>query len=300
MPNNNPYPQSAVLSYQPGEVNPPGTPGSGTYNYNSTSNQNSLGTRGALPYGINSNGGDGAYTRNVTENELVRNQLNSLLDENGQYIQNARQSGLNFAANRGLLNSNMAAESSQRAAIESALPIAGSDANAYRGAASENLSGLNQIVTSKMALAGANAQAAVQVASSRISSEGALQRQRENLAYEGEQRGLDRAFTQLRDYVGYQYDIGRQNNQYGNALGLQNNQYANVTRSNIQQYAARTGIDFQAQRVNFYNGLMTQAMENPDIWTPEAVGGFLSTYLPVYDEFSNQFDEWLFYFLGGG
>jgi hypothetical protein len=41
-----------------------------------------------------------------------------ILDQNGQYMQNARQSGLELASRRGLMNSGLAAANSQKAAIE--------------------------------------------------------------------------------------------------------------------------------------------------------------------------------------
>lgn len=53
----------------------------------------------------------------------VQDNLAALLGPNSPYIQNARQRGLEVASSRGLLNSSMAADSSERAAIESAMPI---------------------------------------------------------------------------------------------------------------------------------------------------------------------------------
>ena len=72
--------------------------------------------------------------RQVTPNELVANQLNSLLGSGSQYIDNARRRGAEYANSRGLMNSSIGAGASQRAAIEAGLPIAQSDAGAYRSA----------------------------------------------------------------------------------------------------------------------------------------------------------------------
>jgi hypothetical protein len=45
------------------------------------------------------------------------------MDPNSQYIQNARQRGVEYAASRGGLNSSIAAGASERAAIEAATPL---------------------------------------------------------------------------------------------------------------------------------------------------------------------------------
>lgn len=74
------------------------------------------------------------FGRNVAGNELVSNQMNSLLSDSNPYIQNARQRGVEYANSRGLMNSSIAAGASQRAATEAALPIASADAAAYRSA----------------------------------------------------------------------------------------------------------------------------------------------------------------------
>lgn len=72
-----------------------------------------------------------ATVRDVTENETVSGQLNKLIDGNSTYMQSARQSGLDTANSRGLLNSSIAAQSSQKAAIDAAAPIAAQDASTY-------------------------------------------------------------------------------------------------------------------------------------------------------------------------
>jgi hypothetical protein len=85
------------------------------------------------------------FVREITPNELVANQLNSLLSSNSAYMQNARQRGLEVANARGNLNSSIAAGASQRAALEAALPIAQSDAQAYREANAANFDSLAQL-----------------------------------------------------------------------------------------------------------------------------------------------------------
>lgn len=85
------------------------------------------------------------FMREVTPNELVANQLDTLLGSNSPYMQNARQRGLEYANSRGNLNGSMAAGASQRAALEAALPIAQSDADVYRQANAGNFESLSQL-----------------------------------------------------------------------------------------------------------------------------------------------------------
>ncbi len=56
-------------------------------------------------------------------NSRVTGALTSMLDPNSSYIQNARRRGLEHAAQRGGINSSIAAGSSERAALEAAMPL---------------------------------------------------------------------------------------------------------------------------------------------------------------------------------
>lgn len=83
----------------------------------------------------------GYINREVQPEDTVAWQMDKLLDEQSPYITQARQTGKEYAASRGLLNSSMGAQASQRAAIESALPIAQQDASTYfsQGINNQNL-----------------------------------------------------------------------------------------------------------------------------------------------------------------
>lgn len=137
-----------------------------------------------------------AYTRTPQQNELVSHQLTGLLASDSPYIQNARQSGIEQAASRGMLNSSLAAGNSQREAIAAGMPIAAADAGAFGTAASENLGYLNQMAQQEAQISGqeriANANRQAAGANAASDSAAALQRQREALAFQGEQAGLDR------------------------------------------------------------------------------------------------------------
>jgi len=72
-----------------------------------------------------------AYTTPAKEATKVistEDSLNGLLASDSKYIKQARQSGLETGAARGLLNSSISAGASEKSAIEAALPIAQQDA----------------------------------------------------------------------------------------------------------------------------------------------------------------------------
>lgn len=61
----------------------------------------------------------------------VSGQLDGLLADDSSYMENAWESGQRNAASRGLQNSSLSSEASQKAAIDAALPIAQQDATTY-------------------------------------------------------------------------------------------------------------------------------------------------------------------------
>lgn len=213
-----------------------------------------------LPQGIynaGNSGRDNAYVRDTQGNELVSQQLTGLLANDSPYIQQARLQAQQQANSRGALNSSIAAGSAQAAAIQAGMPIAQADAAAYQNAAAQNQQYLNQILAERMGNDASVQVAGIGAAASRYATDAnryatdiALQRQRENLAYSGEQQGLDRAFA---DYLAR---MGYSNQAQQNAFNLAGNLFG------------------QQQGFN-YNAALG-AMENPFILqNPEAFGGFM-------------------------
>lgn len=93
----------------PGTPGAPTAPGGGPPPYNPVP-----GTTNGNPY---------APPSSYSPYNVVTDNLNNLLSNDGTYMTNARQRGLEQAASRGMLNSSIAAGSSQRAALEAAQPI---------------------------------------------------------------------------------------------------------------------------------------------------------------------------------
>ena len=85
-----------------------------------------------------------AHQREVQDNELVSEHMNSLLASDSKFIQDARRQGLEQANALGGLGGTAGIGAAQQSAMRAALPIAEADAQAFRTAATENLEALNR------------------------------------------------------------------------------------------------------------------------------------------------------------
>lgn len=65
------------------------------------------------------------FTGAMDPNAMVQSSLDYFLNPNSDYIQNARQRGVEYAASRGGLNSSIAAGASERSALEAVMPLVG-------------------------------------------------------------------------------------------------------------------------------------------------------------------------------
>lgn len=85
----------------------------------------------------------GFRTRDVNPDELSGNQLNSLLDQNGRYIQQARARAGAAANASGLGHSSLAMSAGEGAAIQAAMPLAMQQAGAYTNVGDRNMDAEN-------------------------------------------------------------------------------------------------------------------------------------------------------------
>ena len=106
-------------------------------------------TQASNPGGV-SIGAGGTFLRD-TRGRGVRDRMNALLREDGDYMRINERKGQQYAAGRGLLNSSLAAQAGRRAAIESALPIAQADAQIQAQADAQNADASNQIALANIA-----------------------------------------------------------------------------------------------------------------------------------------------------
>lgn len=76
-------------------------------------------------------------SRTVSEEETVQYQLGQIIDPNSELMKSARTRGLQYANQRGLLNSSIAAQAAEQAVLDAAIPIAQQDARTYADAAGQ-------------------------------------------------------------------------------------------------------------------------------------------------------------------
>lgn len=245
----------------------------------------------ALPAGIQGTA-NRAYTRDVQGNELAQNQINQITSQNSPLMRNAMMRGTRMANARGMMNSSMAGEAAQNAVIESAMPLALQDARAYQEAAGQNLQYLNARDIANMQ---DMTQREGQWASTQnqiLSNEGALQRQRENLAYEGEQAelqrrygfqmaGLENQFGTERDWRQNEFDVSRDYRQFG----LENQR----SYRNFMLDQATNDWNADRDRRNMvYNSVFAQNMEDPEGFDSEINAGIMNYWNQWSDRFRQQ------------
>ena len=213
-------------------------------------------------------GTDGrAYTRQVQGDELVANQLGTLMNREGAYLSNARRRGLEQSNSRGMLNSSIAAGAAERAGIEAAMPIAAADAATYGRAQTENMGALNEAQMQQRDImnqqemarwnsltAGQSAGMQAQIAREQMAAE--LQSQREQLAYQGEQAGLDRY-----------HQLGMSNTEYGQQLGAMGMQYGLQNQNAAAQDQRTFGYGVQS-------AALAQMMQTQAQWDFNAMNNF--------------------------
>lgn len=246
----------------------------GLYSNPNASNQ-------GLNEGTRSVAGGLAYNRSVQPSGLVENRLVDLLKTDNPYIQQAIKQGERTAANRGLLNSSIAAGTSQAEAYKAGLPIAAADASAINTAEGQNVDVLNQNLMqqrdlmNQMTIAERNQMAAGEAAAAAGRAQEAianrqmehdLRMQRERLGYEGEQAGLnrlqqfglmDREYglrTQMEDDAAFRQDW------------LSSEDFNREFYGSMSRLLAGAAINSAAD----FNNMMNQyALENPDILDQE-------------------------------
>ena len=260
-----------------------------------------------------------AYTRQVTNDELVRNQMNQQLADNSLYMQLNERDALRQSMSRGLGNSSIAVGAGRRAAIESAMPIAMADAATYGRTQAENMGALNENLMqerdlmNRSAIEGARIaqQSAAMAAQERMAQAemaARMQQQRENLAFSGEQSALDRFQQQQMAQFGLGADLMRGTQQYGFQRGLNEQGYQfDLGRMGAQDYynslegqrdmnrqmqLAEFGAGLNVQNA-FYNMFAEDFFINPEVWADparrEMILGFGQSFRPRFQSITSSF-----------
>lgn len=119
-------------------------PKDGTSQYTTVAGVPALATNTTATAGQSNSATSNAQTRAVDDNELVTNQLNTIMGENSPLLQRAQAQTLETANNRGLLNSSMAAGAATGAMLDRATPLAQSNAATNTNVLDRNLANQQQ------------------------------------------------------------------------------------------------------------------------------------------------------------
>jgi len=246
---------------------------------------------------------------------LVENRLGNLLSRDNPYIQSFRRRGIQGASRRGLLNSSIAAGGAERAAIEAGLPIASADAQTFLQTRMQNQQDLNQNlmqerdIANRMLEAERNSLSAAEAM--RLGQQDAeadrrlrLQLQREGLAFQGEQSGLDRQQQEMINRLGYDMDIGRMGYQFDltdrnagrdfqRTIQRDNNSFANEIYGMEEQ--ARLAFGYGDAR-DTMNWIRDRIAEDPSV-PPEVWDGLQSFFMDSGSRASGALNR---FGIGGG
>jgi len=228
-----------------------------------------------------------------TSGKTVQDYLNSLLDENGSYLQNAARRGLEVAGSRGLLNSSIAAGTSTRAALEAAMPILGEIMSLHNNregmAFQQSENQLNRQLQERLQALGFSFEDAQNAANRALQ----MTMNRENMAFQGEQNALDRIqgvnnrllegslaerMAQLNSQI--QSNAARQDFEFRRALQndavlqqdwLRSNEFADQFNASISMIPVNSSMDMLQQLTQY-------ALSDPETFTPEVMSGFTTFF----------------------
>lgn len=230
-----------------------------------------------------------AYVREPRQEELSSYQLNQMTNQNNPLMRSARARAEARSAGRGSINSSMAGEAGQRAVIDAATPFAMQDAAAYGQAASENQQYLNQRDLANMEMENSQRNYDAQLASAQMGNEFELQRQRERLAYEGEQSELGRQ---------YGFNMAGMENQFQTGRDWLQNQFG--TEQDYRRAQIQSGLneqDFRFQQMGEMYRYGNQARQDAfrsvlelTMNSPEEMDEFISSgMMEFFNNFANQY-----------
>jgi len=195
-----------------------------------------------------------------------------------------------------MLNSSIAAGASQGAAIQAAMPMAQADAAMLANLQKTNLQDKTAEDTALTAMLGQTGAASISANASMSNNAAslaqAMQAQRENLAFQGEQGGLNRDWASQFAAQNEGYNLVNKQQDYYNQSGILGQSY----QQQLGYGQFQLGANLLQGQQNFYSNAGLQAMNDPAIMgNPQAFGGYMQFLM---NPFSSIIDN-LFGNLGG-
>lgn len=191
--------------------------------------------------------------------------ISRIMDQNNPYMQNAYRRGLEQANSRGLLNSSIAAGTSQRAAIESGMPIFNAAMNLEQQQQQQQWQAAQNARSMAGNFVSQNNQNTFSSAQNLLNNANQMNSQREGMQFQGQQNDLNR--TQevnnallgdqiTKGQMGLQNSLNRQANAENMANQFQVNQALNAQQQGYNERSA--ALNAQLQQSQRYNDTINQ------------------------------------------
>lgn len=192
----------------------------------------------------------GATTYTPSDNALVSNNLTKLLASDNPYMTLARSKAQAYSNSRGLLNSTMAGQAGERAAIESALPIAQQDASSYFTSERDNASAQNTFARDANAF---GREGALTTAKAGFG----LGAQREGQTWKSGESALDRTLQTTENAAEREFRTGEREATEAFTTGRDTAQFNNRLTEISAQTDAQIKLLDKQQGTNLYAGYRT-------------------------------------------
>lgn len=198
--------------------------------------------------------------------QTVMGSLGQILSEDNPYIQNARRRGLEMAGSRGLLNSSIASGASQRAAIESSLPILGEAMGLNRQREGQDFERVQQAFQAAAQMTGQDRQNAFANAQNMLNQTLDLNRQRENLAFQAQESQLQRTQQVNNQLLESQLRAGDRIEDAQLQDWLASNAFTRQFNAQLQMIPINNAQEL-------VSNISQMALMDPELYTPEVVSG---------------------------
>lgn len=185
-------------------------------------------------------------TTGIQSNETVAGQMKELLSSGSAYLEQGRQKGLEFAAQRGMQNSTLAAQAGEQARVAAALPIAQQDASTFNQRSTLNQNTQNEfrakevdhvnrlMETAQQGDINSRLQMEQFGFNSELSAQENLQRL-EELAFQGD-------INARQSYINYAYQTLLSDQQQGFAIELEDTRFQNQQQLVQQEFQNALGL----------------------------------------------------------
>lgn len=221
---------------------------------------------------------------------VVQGYLNDLLSADSAYMRNAAMTGGNVAAQRGLRNSSIAAGSAQAAGIDAAMPVVNQIMGLHNQREQQAYQAEQNSFDRGLTVAQGNANMANQT-----QLQNALQ------AYQAQQAGLDRTqnVNNMVLQAQLQADSAVRDHQFKKWLqeDAVKQQDWLASQSYNREFNGAISKLFVNNATDMFNMILANALENPEVYTPEITAGMQNFY---QGNFAAMMKKWFPNMVGGG